>query len=567
MLRGWATFVGLEALIALQFWLAHADRFLTVREMQERGIAQGLPLIWHFGIWGDIFIVSGLAAYIVGRFSERWAWRSIITAAVFTIPTTLALAWIFTWSGTPEAHIQDHRITSTGIVHLVYTYATLSILVLFFFFTSGLSNSIILAIGVPLIFHMTLGTHMVLGLINLNTPFAWYPDNPLGSISGWMMIGVATVALAVRVTVFGERSHLADVVVEKWSGEDHSLEKFHRVLMQSIRALPSPIADERVLVYRKARQGLQRVQREVSPEDFEIMQLSLEGAIQRIEDSFPDRYRWFHRVLGLSGNKLSTVEGRLKTFDYLCDFIAVGALFKIFRYNLNVAEYFSNGLFDPQSYMRFASDHGLTTALLAAVLGVYYLSRRCVKTELTIVRQLFSPSRLPQNWTYVVGGGEIAKLILGYMFTYLTIAWFIDDVRIVAAAFVIIFCINYRNMKLTRATLSSYLVQSSLEPAASDEHREFILRRRDVARDYIFGKWHLEKESAGAMGSGVALLLAIAGYAFHMDGFVVAATIVMILTLVINEVIVYRWRVIRGQKLAAIEQDQIVSDRMRTGGI
>ena len=212
---------------------------------------------------------------------------------------------------------------------------------------------------------------------------------------------------------------------------------------------------------------------------------------------------------------------------------------------MEVGEYFSNGPLEVSSYVHFLYDHGLTTALLAAVLAVYWLSRRCVKTELMIVRQLFSSTRLPQNWTYIVGSNEIIKLILVYIATYFAIAWFIDDVRVVSAAFIAIFLINYRNMKLTQATMRKYLSEPALEPREEDEHRDFIMLRREAAEDYIFNKPHLNKEIAGAAGSTVSLVLGLIGYAFDRNYLVIAATLIMILTLVCNEVIVFCWRVVR----------------------
>lgn len=47
-----AAFICLEGLVALQAYFAYEDHFFTVAQMQERGVNQGLPFFWHFGMWG-----------------------------------------------------------------------------------------------------------------------------------------------------------------------------------------------------------------------------------------------------------------------------------------------------------------------------------------------------------------------------------------------------------------------------------------------------------------------------------------------------------------------------------
>jgi hypothetical protein len=68
-------FIGLECLVALQAFLAYQDHFFTASQMRQRGVAYGLPFIWHFGMWGDFLVISALAAYLIGRYRVRWRLR------------------------------------------------------------------------------------------------------------------------------------------------------------------------------------------------------------------------------------------------------------------------------------------------------------------------------------------------------------------------------------------------------------------------------------------------------------------------------------------------------------
>jgi hypothetical protein len=556
--RAFATFGLLQGLIALQLYLAHQDSFLTLSQMLKRGIPQGLPLLWHFGIWGDAVAISGLAAFAIGRFSSKWNVWSVSGAFIISLLMTTLMAWVFSWSTTPEAYFHSGWLTHVGIVHLIYMLIVLWIFILLFLFTADLPRRTILIVGILLTVHLLFGTHMVLGILNHVETLAWYPHEPLKSISGWTIITIAIVGLAVRANAASE--------VGGNSAELSESEKMAQLIAARVEQLPNQSEEARASVYRAARRGLLSQKSQLSS-DFEQSEAALEDAIEQVESRFSNRSRLVSWILEITGIQLGTVEGRLKAFDRFCDLLTIGALIKIFNWNLNVSAYFSTGIFDTRNYLNFIRDHALTLALLAAVLAVYDLSRRCVKTELTIVRQLFSPSRMPHNWTYVVGSREIAALILIYLATYLTIAWFVDDIRIVAGLFFVIFVVNHRNMSLSQATLRKYLAEPALVPAASDEHREFILRRREVADDYIFKKPHLIKERFAAAGSAVACVMALVGYAFSHNYLVVMATILMIITLALNELIVFRWRQVRKRKLNAIDQDQATSDRERTGGI
>ena len=128
-----ATFALLEALVMLQAWLAYKDHFLTLAQMQGRGVRLGLPFAWHFGMWGDVFIVSPLAAYVTGRFVSRWRFRQILASFSAGLAAAVVMHYSYTFSDIQDAHIQYHVLTRVGFVHLVYMAITLAIFTQFFF--------------------------------------------------------------------------------------------------------------------------------------------------------------------------------------------------------------------------------------------------------------------------------------------------------------------------------------------------------------------------------------------------------------------------------------------------
>jgi hypothetical protein len=117
---GLAVFIFIEALVALQTWLAYQDHFLTVSKMQGRGVNFGLPFAYHFGMWGDIFIVSPLVAYVTGRYSSRWRLHRMLLSLALGIAAVVAMSRSYTLPDFQEAHAQGHRLTPAGIASRVY---------------------------------------------------------------------------------------------------------------------------------------------------------------------------------------------------------------------------------------------------------------------------------------------------------------------------------------------------------------------------------------------------------------------------------------------------------------
>jgi hypothetical protein len=199
---GWVpaitTFVCLEFLVGLQAFFAYEDRFLTVAQMQGRGVSQGLPFVWHFGMWGDFLMVSPLAAYLVGRYIARW--RTFWIGVPLGIGAIAAgvMSYFYTRSEVIEAHVQNHQLTSSGMVHLFYMAIAIAVFVQFLFFTKNVSVRLAGIVSALLLTHVFFGTHMVLGIIEFLRPADWYPAQPLESIPGWATVGAVGIGLGWR---------------------------------------------------------------------------------------------------------------------------------------------------------------------------------------------------------------------------------------------------------------------------------------------------------------------------------------------------------------------------------
>jgi hypothetical protein len=312
--------------------------------------------------------------------------------------------------------------------------------------------------------------------------------------------------------------------------------------------------DERREVYSQFRKFLPKSLHESLEETIETVEIQLAGHwILRLAKRFFDF-------------DTKTAEGRLKLYHRACGLVTVGALFAIFQYRFGWSDYFQTGVTNVDNWTRFLGDHGAATLLLLVIMGVYRQSRVCVKTEMSIFPKLFPLSPVPKNWEQLTGSGHIGAMILFYMVFYLGMAFFTNDVRIVSAGFATIYTISYFNQWLTRKNIEKLFTDPLLQPSKSDVHRDFILDRRKVAWDYLFGKPHLWKESAVIAGNVLSFIVALIGNMQSSNAMIAAAYVILIITLVGNEIVVWRWRVVRQRLLAAIDENQYVADLQRLGG-
>jgi hypothetical protein len=191
-------FAALELLVLIQALFAYLDHFFTVTQMTQSGVAHGLPFLWHFGMWSDFFIVSPLAAYLIGRYFDQWQGSRILLSMIIGFASSSALHWTYTFSATPEAHVQNQHLTQAGIVHFLYMGLGIAAFLQALFFTPLISPRVLRWTTLILALHVILGTHMVLGVVSALSPQVWYPARPLESIAGWVIIALVVVVLQWR---------------------------------------------------------------------------------------------------------------------------------------------------------------------------------------------------------------------------------------------------------------------------------------------------------------------------------------------------------------------------------
>ena len=154
--------------------------------MQNRGFPQGIPLIAHAGVWGDLIVLTPLLAGIVGMYGNRWDAGDMLIAIAIGAAVTVGMG--FLWvngakNGLPEAHTYDGILTAAGLIHAFYMALAIAIIILFFFF-SDISQGAATIVALVLAIHVVYGTHIVLGLIGPT----WYPARPHKELFTWIVI-------------------------------------------------------------------------------------------------------------------------------------------------------------------------------------------------------------------------------------------------------------------------------------------------------------------------------------------------------------------------------------------
>lgn len=200
----WTATVSVCAVL-LQGYLAWSDRILTHKQLCEKGGYYGLPFIWHFGMWGDVLLLSPLLAVIVGQYASTWSVQRMGYAAGLGILASVSMHifWVrsaYLGGGLNEAHIHyedfgfsdDVRLSVVGWVHLLYMAGVVAIIALLYIWTPQ-AIGLMLTTSILMTVHMIFGNHIVLGWLHKK----WFPLQPQKSAVSW---GLALGSGAVLLT-------------------------------------------------------------------------------------------------------------------------------------------------------------------------------------------------------------------------------------------------------------------------------------------------------------------------------------------------------------------------------
>lgn len=200
--------------------------------------------------------------------------------------------------------------------------------------------------------------------------------------------------------------------------------------------------------------------------------------------------------------------------------------------------------------------HALLPAALVLVFGLkFFLSRISAKHELQMADGVFSPGQVPAQWAGAREPIQITLSVIFFFVLYMSLTWYADDIRLVALAMVVIAGIDYNTRRLINTKAREYFDDPRYAPASSDPDHDLVTRRRAVIRIFLLERPHLWKEAACAVGCALAFALALLGQITQTRWLMPVAYIVVIVTLLANEVVVASWRAPRDAALREIRTE------------
>lgn len=183
--------------LASYYW---SQNFWPSQVMARWGKA-GISFAAHGGMWGDFFLLPALFAFIITRYGEGWTMKQIAIMATIGVVITLAnhLLLIYTQAIPDPMGWKNEKWSTVIALHFAYMSLYVALAGLFYF-SPGVSVRAAVAVSVVLGIHMTFGTHIPLGLINLWKNWPWCPDLLASPVLPYLTVGI-WVTLAAFATV------------------------------------------------------------------------------------------------------------------------------------------------------------------------------------------------------------------------------------------------------------------------------------------------------------------------------------------------------------------------------
>ena len=197
--RFWIWF-GFAFPVVLQGAFAYGDGFLTAKQVAE-GRGQGLPFLYHGGMWSDVVLFAPLMAYVISKHGREWNWWPPLAIFIVGFVASYAMQHMFAYRlaglAIPEAHTHDSALTTAGWIHLGSMAAGIAVLALYYVATSNLERAEVWAISGLLFLHFVIGTHVPFrAWVTIRQPM-WFPVGPIVDLNTGITLGGLAVVLAL----------------------------------------------------------------------------------------------------------------------------------------------------------------------------------------------------------------------------------------------------------------------------------------------------------------------------------------------------------------------------------
>jgi len=242
--------------------------------------------------------------------------------------------------------------------------------------------------------------------------------------------------------------------------------------------------------------------------------------------------------------EMHTPRGWLQLLDVAGNFLAFGFFSKIAWSQWQHVACPWNVLFKERVACFLPAVLPCVTVIVIGI--VFFLSRRSAKKELFQSKELFPSGRLPGQWIIPTAPAKIAVSVTLFFLSYMVIAWYIDRIAVVSALMLGIACIDFNTLRWIRKHVTGYFRNSEYAPVKGERDCELIQKRREIIQEYFYTNPQYWKETGRVAGCAIALLVALRGH--HTSAYVV-----LLSTLVGNEIVTAKWRAHRDREWLSLQ--------------
>lgn len=189
-----------EVFMWYEFAAAYRDKYAFDWQVTARPKvpAKYLTFEGHWGMWGDIFIMSPLAAYLLAAHASSWSlpWFALIFLASSLSGALLSLPLMDDSKKVPSALMRDGYFPLAGAMHYLYYAVALAICASYYFLTprAELSSKEVFIVSALIMIHWAAGV--------LQPPYKVHSRIHWPAWTATGGVGVAVLVLAlVRLTL------------------------------------------------------------------------------------------------------------------------------------------------------------------------------------------------------------------------------------------------------------------------------------------------------------------------------------------------------------------------------
>ena len=164
---------------------------------------------------------------------------------------------------------------------------------------------------------------------------------------------------------------------------------------------------------------------------------------------------------------------------------------------------------------------------------------------------LFPPDRIPDDLKSKDRLTITLQIVL-FFTLYLFLGWLANHIVVVSLGMLVIACIDFNTRKTIHQRIRLYFSDERYAPTQEERLFESIRQRRLVVEWFLFKLPQLRKEAGRIAGCALSFCIAIYGYFANIEWLRNLAYIVLIGTLVINEVFTVNWRFERDRRFKII---------------